>query len=227
MKNDLSSFEINDDETIEYKLILIGDSSVGKTCLFKKITSGIFLGRNVSTVGIDRKTLPFVCEFDEDGKKVSKNVVINLTDTAGQERYKSLTQSYYKGSNGVVLLYDITDRKSFDHLKDWISKIRSSLTNYEEGKHTIFLLGTKIDLVNADPTRREVTVEEAEKICKEFDLEWGGECSSKDFSDEKYKEIFKEFVKKMYKKIGYNIVMRQTVSTLQTNKVKKKNNCGC
>ena len=226
MINDLSNFEIKDDEIIEYKLILIGDSSVGKTCLFKKITSGVFLVRNVSTVGIDRKTFSFIYEFDENGKKVSKKVVINLTDTAGQERYKSLTQLYYKGSNGILLLYDITDRKSFDHLNDWITIIRNSVDNYEE-KYTIFLLGTKVDLVEEDNQRREVTIKEAKEKCKELDLEWGGECSSKNFSEEKYKELFKEFVKKIYEKVGYNIVMRQTVSTLESNKGKKKNNCGC
>jgi small GTP-binding protein len=226
MSNDLSNFEISDDEIIEYKLILIGDSSVGKTCLFKKITSGIFLGRNVSTVGIDRKTLSFVYDFDENGKKVSKNVVINLTDTAGQERYKSITQSYYKGSNGVILLYDITDRKSFEHLNEWISNVRNSVGNYEESNYTIFLLGTKIDLVVDDEKRRQVTVEEAKEKCQEFDLEWGGECSSKDFSEDDYKKIFKEFVKKIYDKIGYNVVMRQTISTLTPGKNKKRN-CGC
>ncbi len=226
MSNDLSNFEISDDEIIEYKLILIGDSSVGKTCLFKKITSGIFLGRNVSTVGIDRKTLSFVYDFDENGKKVSKNVVINLTDTAGQERYKSITQSYYKGSNGVILLYDITDRKSFEHLNEWISNVRNSVGNYEESNYTIFLLGTKMDLVVDDEKRRQVTVEEAKEKCQEFDLEWGGECSSKDFSEDDYKKIFKEFVKKIYDKIGYNVVMRQTISTLTPGKNKKRN-CGC
>ena len=132
MSNDFSNLEINDDDIIEYKLILIGDSSVGKTCLFKKITTGIFLGKNVSTVGIDRKTLQFEYEFDEKEKKVTRSVIINLTDTAGQERYKSITKSYYKGCNGVILLYDITDRKSFEHLEDWINSIKNSVGNLKK-----------------------------------------------------------------------------------------------
>ena len=225
---DLSNFEISDDEIIEYKLILIGDSSVGKTCLFKKITSGIFLGKNVSTVGIDKKTLSYVYDFEENGKKVQKNVLINLTDTAGQERYKSITKSYYKGSNGVILLYDITDKRSFEHVEDWINSIKNSVGNYEESKYTIFLLGTKLDLVKDDKKKREVEVEEAQQKCKEFELEWGGECSSKDFSEDEYKEMFKEFVKKIYEKIGFNREMRKTVATLDTsNKGKNKKNCGC
>ena len=228
MSNDLCNIEINDDDIIEYKLILIGDSSVGKTCLFKKITTGIFLGKNVSTVGIDRKTLQFDYEFDEKGKKVTRSVIINLTDTAGQERYKSITKSYYKGSSGVILLYDITDRKTFDHLEDWINSIKNSVGNFEESKYTIFLLGTKVDLVNENKKQREVTIEEAQEKCKQFELEWGGECSSKDFSEEQYKEIIKGFVKKIYERIGYNKYMRQTVATLdESNKGKRRGNCAC
>ena len=228
MSNELSDFEINDDDMIEYKLILIGDSSVGKTCLFKKITTGVFLGKNVSTVGIDRKTLQFEYEFDEKGKKVTRTVIINLTDTAGQERYKSITTSYYKGCNGVILLYDITDRKSFEHLEDWINSVKNSIGNFEESKYIIFLLGTKVDLVNDNKKQREITVEEAQKKCEEFELEWGGECSSKDFSEEQYKEIIKEFVKKLYERIGYNKYMRQTVATLDSpNKGKRRGNCVC
>lgn len=229
MSNDLrnlSNFELNDDDTIEYKIILIGDSSVGKTCLFKKITSKIFLKKNVSTVGIDKKTISFDYEFEENERKVTRNVIINLTDTAGQERYKSITKSYYKGSNGIMLIYDITDKKSFDHIEDWINSIKESVGNYEDNKYTIFLLGAKLDL--AVDNKREVSVEEAQAKCEKFELEWGGEWSSKDFSDEKCLQILKTFVEKMYKKIGYNKFMRETVNTLEpSEKNKKKGNCAC
>ena len=225
--DDLNNFEINDNNTVEYKFILLGDTSVGKTCLFKKITSGLFLSKNVSTVGIDRKTISYEQEFEEEGKKVLKNININIIDTAGEERYRSITKSYYKGSNGIILLYDITDKISFDHLKDWIDNIKNSVGNYEENKYTIFLLGTKLDLVQEEKKSREVTIEEAKNKCEEFEMEWGGECSSKDYSEEKYKEIFKEFVKKIYEKIGYNKNDRKTISNLNKSKGKKKLNCGC
>ena len=168
--SDLIGPESNND--IEYKFILIGDTSVGKTCLFKKLTSGIFLGRNVSTVGIDRKAFSFECEFDENGTKVSKNVIINLIDTAGQERYQSITNTYYKGSNGVLLIYDITDKKSFTNLNRWIENIKNKIDQKES---LIFLLGTKKDLADKDGQNRQVSVEEAQNKCKESDLEWGGD----------------------------------------------------
>ena len=218
---DLNNLEANND--IEYKFILIGDTSVGKTCLFKKITSGICLSKNVSTVGIDRKAFSFDCEFDDKGNKISKNVIINLIDTAGQERYQSITSNYYKGSNGVILIYDITDKKSFDHLNNWIENIKNIIDKKES---LIFLLGTKKDLAdqeNQEERNRQVTVEEAQNKCKELDLEWGGECSSKDFSDQQYKELFKEFTLKLYSKIGF--VQRQTINNLDVHAKKKKKWC--
>ena len=224
MATELEKYEISDDETVEYKVILIGDTSVGKTCLFKKLTSGIFLGKNISTVGIDRKTLSFVYEFEENGKKVPKNVVITITDTAGQERYKSIIKAYYRGSNGIILLYDITDKKSFEHIPEWISNIKETLQ--EDEKYVLFLLGTKEDLVQENRKQREVTIEEAKKKCEELEIEWGGECSSKEYSEDKYKDMFKNFVRIIYEKIGYP-QSRDTITNIDKSKEKRKANCAC
>ena len=227
MSNDLDNLEIIDNDTVEYKFILLGDTSVGKTCLFKKITSGLFLSKNVSTVGIDRKTISYEQEFEEEGKKVLKNININLIDTAGEERYRSITKTYYKGSNGIILIYDITNKKSFEHIKEWIDSIKSSLDSADEKKYTIFLLGTKLDLVNENEGLREVTTEEAQKKCEDYQIEWGGECSNKDYTKEQYEELFKDFCKIVYDKIGFNIVVKQNITKLNFSNEKKKSNCGC
>ena len=217
----------NNDE-IEYKLILLGDTSVGKTCLFKKITTGVFLDKNVSTVGIDRRTIDMKCEFDENGKKIEKNISISLTDTAGQERFKAITRSYYKGSDAAILIYDITDKKTFNHVKEWIESIQNSLGNLNNNNYIIFLMGTKIDLVESQKKEREVGEEEAKNKCKEFKIEWGGECSNKTFTDEKFKEIFKEYVQIIYKKIGFRkVVKQQAVDLGSINKKPRKNECPC
>jgi len=225
--DDLNNFEINDNNTVEYKFILLGDTSVGKTCLFKKITSGLFLSKNVSTVGIDRKTISYEQEFEEEGKKVLKNININIIDTAGEERYRAITKTYYKGSNGIILIYDITNRKSFEHIKEWIDSIKSSLDSSNEKKYTIFLLGTKLDLANKNEKLREVTTEEAQKKCEEYQIEWGGECSNKDYTKEQYEELFKDFCKIVYDKIGFNIVIKQNITNLKFDDDEKKSNCGC
>jgi small GTP-binding protein len=217
----------NNDE-IEYKLILLGDTSVGKTCLFKKITTGVFMDKNVSTVGIDRRTIDLKCEFDENGKKVEKNISISLTDTAGQERFKAITRSYYKGSDAAILIYDITDKKTFNHVKEWIESIQNSLGNLNNNNYIIFLMGTKIDLVESQKKARQVGEEEAKNKCKEFKIEWGGECSNKTFSEEKFKEIFKEYVQIIYKKIGFRkVVKQQTVNLGIIDKKPRKGECPC
>ena len=131
----------------EYKLILVGDSTIGKTSFFKRITSGTFYEKNVSTIGFDRKALEFEITTKEEEKEVKKRISINLTDTAGQERYFAITQTYFKGSNGVFLLYSIIDQKSFKNLNKWLSTVRNRIGNYENNKYLVFLMGTKLDLV--------------------------------------------------------------------------------
>lgn len=213
---------------IEYKFILLGDTSVGKTCLFKKITTGTFIDKNVSTVGIDRRTITIKCDIDDgNGNVKSKKIKVNLTDTAGQERFKAITKSYYKGSDAALLLYDITDIKSFEHIKEWVESIRNSLSK-NDNKYTIFLIGTKIDLVENGKRKRQIELEEAKNKCKEYDMIWGGECSNKTFTDEQYKEIFKDFIKIIYDKIGFKKIVTQNSVKLEVKIPKKKNNdCFC
>ena len=225
MKKEIKNNHENDE--IEYKLILLGDTSVGKTCLFKKITQGIFSDKNVSTVGIDRKTFKIECDLEIDGKTETKTIIINLTDTAGEERFKSITKSYYKDSDGAVLLYDITEKKSFIHVKDWIKSIKNSPSHIENDKYSIFLIGTKIDLIEKGKRLREVELSEAKSKCEEFGLYWGGECSNKEFTTEKYKEIFKSFVKIIYSKIGDKDFASQSIVKLDIKPIKKPKVCLC
>ena len=89
-------------------------------------------------------------------------------------------------------------------------------------------MGTKIDLVESQKKEREVEEEEAKNKCKEYKIEWGGECSNKTFSDEKFKEIFKEYVQIIYKKIGFRkVVKQQTVNLGIIDKKPRKGECPC
>ena len=114
-------------ESITYKIILIGDSSVGKTCFFKKMTTGSYNEKTISTIGVYRKSLNITTNVNENGVEKNKSFDIQLWDTAGQERFRSITKSYYKDSQGLLLLYDITNRESFEGLDKWITGIRDSL----------------------------------------------------------------------------------------------------
>ena len=228
MKKEITTRKANEsNDDIEYKIILLGDTSVGKTCLFKKITTGQFIDRNVSTVGIDRRTIKVKCDFEEDGKKVSKNVIINLTDTAGQERFKAITKSYYKGSDAAILLYDITERKTFEHIKEWIESIKNTASTIDYNNYSIFLIGTKIDLIETGKKERNVDLEEAINKCKELDVKWGGECSNKEFTEEKYLEIFKGFIKIIYQKVGPKKFRRQSVVKLVPNEKERRSKGNC
>ena len=223
-ENEIKNEDENENE-FEYKFILLGDTSVGKTCLFKKLTFGQFKEKNVSTIGIDRRTFKVNCDLEEkDGTINKKEVVVNLIDTAGQERYKSLAKSYYKQSDAAIILYDITEKKTFNNINNWLDSINSSISN--KNNYTVFLMGSKLDLVENDIKSREVKEEEAIKKCDEYQIEWGEECSSKEFSDEKFKEIFAGFVKIIYKKIGSKKTHQETMKLANfKNNTKKKKRC--
>ena len=207
---------------IEYRLILLGDTAVGKTCLFKKLTFGVFKDKNVSTIGIDRRTFKVKCDLEEkDGTNNSKIVQINLTDTAGQERYKSLTKSYYKSSDAAIILYDITDKQSFINIDNWIQSINASTSQIDKSTYTIFLMGTKLDLVDSGIKERQVEEDEAQAKCEENNIEWGGECSNKDFTEDQFKEIFAGFVKIIHKKMGNKPKQQESVKLANFKKKKK------
>ena len=177
---------------------------------------------NVSTVGIEKKTIDINCELGEE----TRNVIINLVDTAGQEKYRALTKTYYKGSDAAIILYDITEKKSFEHVKEWMDSAKNEVNN---NNYIIFIMGTKIDLVDSGKKERAVSIEEAKDKCIEYKCVWGGECSNKEFTKEKYIEIFKGFIKVIYEKLGHKRRISQSAVKLSQNetKKKKKKNCLC
>jgi small GTP-binding protein len=222
----MSVDEADSNEKITYKIILIGDSSVGKTCLFKKITTGDYFDKNISTIGMDRKSFQLKIPVNVNGEEKERSFEIQLWDTAGQERFRSITTGYYKGSQGLFLLYDITNIETFENLEKWISGIKESLGTNEKGdKYIIILLGNKLDIVKDHPDMRRVSAEEAEQKCKEFDIIWGGECSVKDFTVEELENKFKGFTKEIYKRIGWRVVKSQVIKKI--NPGKKKEGCAC
>ena len=99
-----------------YKFILIGNSTVGKTCLFRKLSTGEFMDKSIASIGVEKVSLDVTINVDKNDKKEKKDFDISLFDTAGQEKFRSITFSYYKGSDGILLLYDITNRNTFDNI---------------------------------------------------------------------------------------------------------------
>ena len=185
---------------IEYKFILLGDSSVGKSSIFKRLLGNSFSKNQISTLGTEKAILNF--DDLEIDKNTRQNFKIVLFDTAGQERYRAITKSYFKDSKGIILIYSIDDETSFKHIETWLDSIKESLSDWKRSGYIIMLLGNKLDIAEEDPETRMIMTEEGENICSEKGIYWGGECSAKTFDESQLKEILAKFIKQVYNKLG-------------------------
>ncbi|XP_003475518.1 ras-related protein Rab-19 isoform X2 [Cavia porcellus] len=124
------------DEDVDYlfKVILIGDSNVGKTCVVQHFRSGVYTETQQNTIGVDFT----VRSLDIDGKKVKMQV----WDTAGQERFRTITQSYYRSAHAAIIAYDLTRRSTFESVPHWIHEVEK----YGAANLVIMLIGNKSDL---------------------------------------------------------------------------------
>ena len=212
----------------EYKYILIGDSSVGKTTIFKKVTTGVFFEKNISTIGIDKRTINFKdIEVDIKGKKQKEEFKIVLFDTAGQERYHSITKGYFQGSDVVYILYDITSKKTFKAVETWLESITEALSNWKQGHYLITLFGNKLDFVNSGEKPREVGTDEAEQLCDDKEIIWGGEISVKDLSQEELNEQFIKTWKIFISKFGIKEKISEQKHLAGSKYVKRKKKSFC
>ncbi len=136
---------------IKLQLIVMGDSEVGKTSLLYRYQDNKFSKNHLATVGIDY--------FTKEEKINDKITRIKIWDTAGQERYKSLTYAFSRNANGIILVFDVSKKESFENLKFWIASVNSNLGEKNELKRII--IGNKIDC------ERNVFREEAESFSQE------------------------------------------------------------
>ncbi|KAJ1968511.1 Ras- protein Rab-2A [Dispira parvispora] len=137
-----------------FKYIIIGDTGVGKSCLLLQFTDNRFQPAHDLTIGVE-----FGARIVNVG---NKRIKLQIWDTAGQESFRSITRSYYRGAAGALLVYDITRRETFDHLATWLEDARK----YSNANITIMLIGNKCDLEN----KRAVSREEGEAFARENGL---------------------------------------------------------
>ena len=153
-KNKRITKNINDRNV--YKIVAIGDSSVGKTTILKRYSKNPTESSTVRpTVGIDFRTM----EVEIDGKKVRANI----WDTMGRHSFRTMTKNFFSKTDGVLLLYDVTNRTSFDNLHRWIRDIKESKLHNKE----IFLLANKIDAGG-----REVSAKEGKCFANSFGMKY-------------------------------------------------------
>ena len=211
---------MSEKNNIQYRLAFLGESTVGKTSIFKKISFGTFT-ESVASIGINQKSINFPdLEVTINGNQLKKSFEIVLFDTAGQERFRSITKNHIRGSDGIILVYDITNKKTFNKLEEWLQTIKDILSDWRNSNFLILLLGNKLDLVNDENETRQVQTEEGEQLCEDKEIIWGGECSAKDFTNTQFFDIFKDFTKQLFNKIGDN-----KKNNLDLKKTKKKKCC--
>lgn len=133
-----------------FKLLLIGDSGVGKSCLMLRFADDTYTDSYISTIGVDFK----IRTIELDGKTVK----LQIWDTAGQERFRTITSSYYRGAHGIIIAYDTTDMESFNNVKDWVKEVEK----YASHNVKFMLVGTKADLTAKRVVSHEVAAEMAE-----------------------------------------------------------------
>ena len=139
---------------IKLKLLIIGDSAVGKTSMLLKYTDNFFPESHLATIGVEFKT--------KDIQYNGYNINLQVWDTAGQERFKSITKSFFRNANGIIFVYDITQKNSFKNVKDWIKDSEANDTGFKR-----ILVGNKIDLQN----KRQVKLNEVKDWADKKNLE--------------------------------------------------------
>ena len=148
----MSEEESSDDDQkikLSLKILLIGDSQVGKTSLLLKYTEHVFPEEHIATIGVEYK--------DKFILKDNYNIRLQIWDTAGQERFHSITKNIYRNANGVLFVYDITNQESFSNIKNWIKDLQN-VGNDIKG----VIIGNKLDLEQ----KRDVSKEDLEEIGK-------------------------------------------------------------
>ena len=165
-------------ETPKYKLIFLGDQSVGKSCILNRFLNDTFIENYQATIGLDFQSKNVQIE--------NQDIHLLLYDTAGQEKFRSLIPMYTRDANIVLLVYDISNRDSFNHLPDWLK----DLTNVNFDEVIFAIVANKVDLSG----KREVTPEEGQKFADEHNFIFQ-EISAKTglgFSELFYKNIFEK-----------------------------------
>jgi len=135
-----------------FKLVLIGDSGVGKSCLLLRFADDNFTDSYISTIGVDFRFRTVTID--------KKTVKLQIWDTAGQERFRTITAAYYRGADGIIMVYDVTSPESFDHVEEWLSEV----DRYANENTAKLLVGNKADLIEEKQVSEETAQRFADKL---------------------------------------------------------------
>ena len=165
------------------KIILIGDSGVGKTNIMSKFLKNQFMEESKATIGVEFGSKL----FNHEGHKIKAQI----WDTAGQEKYKAITGAYYKGSKGALVVYDITQKKSFENIEKWVNDLKVA----GDPKITINLIGNKSDLED----KRQVLKDQGEEKARSFGCAF---LETSAYSGDNIEKAFNLMIKEIYEKFS-------------------------
>lgn len=212
-----------------FKIIMIGDANVGKTTLLYRYTEGVCERSSIQpTIGVEYVPkvikLPSNDKYNNNNKYKPQRVKLAIWDTAGQERYRSIVRTYFRDAMGAIVMYDVTQKKSFENIKHWIELLRSEC----QQPVVIAVVGNKTDL---EPFR-EVTYDEAQKVILNMDgIKIHFQVSALNPSDD-LDEIFQCLTEHIYATVSslsshprrvYN--NKHEDYHLMRKKIEKKKNC--
>ena len=184
-----------------YKVLLLGNSYVGKTCILLRFSEDIFKENYDVTIGLNYRIKSMTVE--------NNPIKMQIWDTSGEEKFKAIAKNFYRGAHGVLLVYDICQKNSFLDVKSWIEQI---IENADNDDIVMILCGNKCD----NEKERKISKEEEENLAKNYWIPFF-ECSAK--NNFNINEIFETMAQKIYTKVGN----RQSSSVkLTSNSIKKK-----
>ena len=190
-----------------FKILTIGESGVGKTCVLRRFVENKFLKNHLATIGIDFKTKTLNINNQE--------IKLKIWDTAGQERFRNITTQYYKGADGIVLVYDVTDEASYEKIRDWMEQI---LSNTQQDEIGLVLLGNKCDM---EP--RNVTEEQGNKMAGELGINY---FETSALNGNGINEAFESLTKDIMKRKGVDNGANDSIE-LKNDKKKNGNGKDC
>ena len=197
--------QINSDFEFQIKIVIIGDSGVGKTNFIFRFTEGRFSPLHVATVGFDYKSR--IIKLPTSKKKVK----LQIWDTAGQERYMALNKNIFQKVQGIILMYDLTNRGTFDNLHNWLNLVSQSTPNKPK-----ILVANKLDLAES---KRIVTEEEGSKLAKDYQMHFfeGSGCNG-----DNVEKIFTHLAEMVYSNLIDEKESVNSNKSLQTTNHRRK-----
>ena len=204
---------MNPDYDYLFKILLIGNSGVGKSSLLLRFADDTFTDNFMPTIGVDFK----IRTLEVDGRTIK----LQIWDTAGQERFKTITSSYYKGAHGIIVVYDITDKESFKNIDTWMNEVEKHASD----NVSRILVGNKCDMDES----RQVSTDEGKELADQYNIRFM-ETSAKESAN--VEEAFTLMTKEIKSRVVHTEARKPTqtgkkLSAPKNKKLEKKNGGNC